>query len=415
MMTPTDRDLVFEDFNPPRRPLRIAIVTETYPPEVNGVALSLARLVDGLNARGHAVQLVRPRQSAGGAQLAVGLEEVLTRGLPIPNYPSLRMGVPSKRALIRLWRVRRPDVVHVATEGPLGWSATQAARHLMLPTASDFRTNFHAYGQHYGLGWLARPIVGYLRKFHNACDFTAVPTEALRVDLTMRGFERLQVVGRGVDTQRFCPDRRSSALRSSWRVDDESPVLLSVGRLASEKNLGLVVSTFETLRASNPRARLVFVGEGPAAEALRARAPDAIFAGQRSGEDLAAHYASADVFLFPSVTETFGNVTLEAMASGLAVVAYPLAAAAQLIESNRNGVLAERCTDISFIQAAHRPLADPAFRVQLGSAARQTALSRGWDAVVCQMEKHWLELVDAQSRTHVVSGPADSGRLASAV
>ena len=172
--------IVFEELLAARRSLRIAVVTETWPPEVNGVAKSAARFVEALRSRGHDIQLVRPRQGSGDRG---GAEEVLMRGMTIPRYPDLRMGLPAKAALVRLWSFRRPDVVHIVTEGPLGWSALQAADKLKLPVVSDFRTNFHTYSSHYGVGWLKRPILAYLRKFHNRTLATLVPTEAMFADL----------------------------------------------------------------------------------------------------------------------------------------------------------------------------------------------------------------------------------------
>jgi glycosyltransferase involved in cell wall biosynthesis len=355
-------DLLVDELPAPRHSRRLAVVTETYPPEVNGVAMSMARVVDGLHRRNHDVQLIRPRQperlavKAGAPRADV--EEVLTKGLPVPLYPNLRMGVPSKRALVRLWSLHRPDVVHIATEGPLGWSALQAAQHLSLPVTSDYRTNFHAYGKHYRLGLFSKPIMGYLRKFHNRCDATMVPTETMRVQLVERGFERLSVVGRGVDAQRFDPARRSAAMREVWGAAPGDLVLGYVGRLAPEKNLGVVLAAYEAVKAQQPRARLVFVGDGPMRAELAARAPDAVFAGQRSGDDLAAHYAGLDLFLFPSLTETFGNVTTEAMASGCAVVAFDSAAAGELIRSGVNGWLAGPGREADFVAAARVAAAD---------------------------------------------------------
>jgi glycosyltransferase involved in cell wall biosynthesis len=287
-------DIVIDKLPAVRASQRIALVTETYPPEVNGVAMSLARIVKGLHARGHELQLIRPHQRASDRpETASRFEEFLTGGWPIPRYPNLRMGVPSKRALVQRWALHRPDVVHIATEGPLGWSALQAALHLKLPVTSDFRTNFHAYGEHYRLGWLARPIMAYLRKFHNRALWTMVPTEALRARLSAQGFERLIVVGRGVDTQLFDPQRRNGTLRQQWGVAPDTLVAVCVGRLAPEKNLNTVLHAFEALHNVTPDARIVFVGDGPMRAHLQARCPQAIFAGQRHTEDLAAHYASA--------------------------------------------------------------------------------------------------------------------------
>jgi glycosyltransferase involved in cell wall biosynthesis len=390
MKAPADADdILVDDLPAPRHSRRLAVVTETYPPEVNGVAMSMARVVDGLNRRNHDVQLIRPRQPARLTAPLSGspaVDEVLTKGLPVPLYPNLRMGVPSKRALVKLWSLKRPDVVHIATEGPLGWSALQAAQHLALPVTSDYRTNFHAYGRHYRLGLLAKPILGYLRKFHNRCDATMVPTEAMRLQLAARGFERLHVVGRGVDTQRFDPARRSDAMRAGWGAAPDELVLGYVGRLAPEKNLGAVLAAYEAVKAVLPRARLVFVGDGPMRAELAARAPDAVFAGQRSGEDLAAHYAGLDLFLFPSLTETFGNVTTEAMASGCAVVAFDSAAAGELIHNGVNGWLAGPGKEADFVAAVRMAALDPAARLAVADAARATARRLDWADITARFE-----------------------------
>src|SRR5262245_41152777 len=217
--------IVVEQLGAGRRALRIAVVTETWPPEVNGVSLTAARFVEGLRRRGHHIQLVRPRQApAERADADAGFHEVLTRGMAIPRYPNLRMGLPAKRALEELWTRQRPDVVHLVTEGPLGWSAQRAAQKLRIPAVSDFRTNFHAYSRHYGIGWLGKPILASLRKFHTRTLCTMVPTEVLRAELATLGFRGLRVVARGVDTALFNPARRSEALRASWGALPGDPV-----------------------------------------------------------------------------------------------------------------------------------------------------------------------------------------------
>ena len=388
--------LEVEEFQAARRSSRVAVVTETYPPEVNGVAMTVARSVQGLLDRGHAVQLVRPRQhGADEAASGEALHEVLMRGLPIPHYPGLRMGVPAKRSLVRRWSVQRPDIVHVATEGPLGWSALQAARVLKLPVTSDFRTNFHAYSRHYGVGWLRKPIVAYLRRFHNACACTMVPTEALRADLQACGFERLRVVARGVDTAHFDPARRDPELRRLWGASAEDCVLLCVGRLAAEKNLGLLAEAFEKARVRRPSLRLVLVGDGPMREALQRRLPDAHFAGTRTGADLGRYYASADLFVFPSLTETFGNVTLEALSSGLPVIAFDCAAAARFVIPGHQGWLAPNDQPQHFVEAVVQAvtLDGPALQA-MGQAARASLLHRSWGQVVGQFESCLLEALD---------------------
>jgi glycosyltransferase involved in cell wall biosynthesis len=390
MILETQGDIVVDKFIPQRRSLRVAVVTETYPPEINGVAGTIARVVEGLRHRGHELQLVRPRQDVTDiGRNDPGYLEVLLRGVPIPRYPQQKMGVPSKRALVRLWQAHRPDVVHIVTEGPLGWSALQAATHLRLPMVSDFRTNFHAYTRHYGVGWLRTPMLAYLRKFHNRTACTMVPTEYLKSELSELGFKRLRVVSRGVDTQRFSPERRSEALRKSWGVGPGTMVLLCVGRLAAEKNLNLLISAFEGMRLRSHDVRLVLVGDGPERARLAQRCPGAVFAGMRVGDDLAAHYASADVFLFPSLTETWGNVVPEAMASGLAVMAYDHAAASQLIRHGDNGLLARVGDEADFCDIA-RGMAGDCERVRaMGARARHDALRLDWGRILDIIEAEY--------------------------
>jgi len=380
--------------------LRVAMVTETWPPEVNGVAATAARVVQGLRARGHLISLVRPRQESDGdgfhgqrlGQLAAGeLEQTLVRSLPVPRYPELRMGLPATHLLLQRWQAQRPDVVHVVTEGPLGWSAVRAARALGLPVVSDFRTNFPAYSRHYGAAWLYRPIMAHLRRLHNRTACTMVPTEALKSELAAQGFQRLQVVARGVDTQRFDPAHRSAALRARWGAGPHTTVALCVGRLAPEKNLGLLVDAYEAMRLHDPQLLLVLVGDGPLREGLQARYPQLVFAGVQQGAALAAHYASADVFLFPSVTETYGNVVPEAMASGLAVLAYDHAAASLLLRHGHSGLLA-RCDDRGeFLRVAVGLAGDVKRMRALGQQARVVALQHGWERIVAQVEARYAD------------------------
>lgn len=398
MNTPAQPPLHIENYPPPQRSLRIAVVTETYPPEVNGVALTVDRLVRGLQARNHELQVIRPRQAPMDQPgMAEGFEQVLLRGLPIPRYPHLRMGLPAKKTLLQMWSLRRPDLVHIATEGPLGWSALQAARKLKLPISSDFRTNFHAYSRHYGAAWLHKPIAAYLRKFHNSAHCTMVPTPGLQAELGAMGFERLLVVARGVDTQRFHPGHRSEALRAHWGVEPGDCVALSVGRLAAEKNLALLVRAYQGMKQVNPRVKLVVVGDGPEREALQASCPDALLVGARRDAELAMHYASADVFLFPSLTETYGNVTPEALASGLAVLAFDCAAAAELIRHGHNGLLAPVDDADAFVRRAQDLAAQPTLVGSLRQGARATTQALDWAHIVAQVEAIWLRLLQAHA------------------
>ena len=353
--------------------LRIAIVTETYPPEINGVAMTLGRLINGLRRHGHNVQVIRPRQHADAtASTQVNASEILVRGIPIPRYSGLQFGLPAGKRLQALWRANPPDIVHVVTEGPLGMSAVAVANQLGLPMTSSFHTNFHRYSKHYGFGWLRGLIAGHLRKLHNRTAATFVPTQALAAELGADGFANLRVMARGVDTQLFTPGRRSAELRHSWGLGENELAILYVGRLAAEKNLRVVLAAFAEISAQHPTARMVFVGDGPMVGKLRQQCPQAVFCGSRTGEDLATHYASGDIFLFPSLTETFGNVTTEALASGLGVVAFAHAAAAELITSNRNGITVAAGDEAAYIRAATALANNP---LQLDMVRRNAASS----------------------------------------
>ena len=393
--------------------LRIAVVTETYPPEINGVAMTISRMVEGLRQR-HVIELIRPRQSkTDRAKHEVTLQEILVRGFPIPRYPGLRLGLPAKHKLIKLWAEQRPDIVHLVTEGPLGASALAAARKLGIPVSSDFHTNFHSYSQHYGFGWLQKTVAAHLRNLHNRTDATLVPTLELRDTLAKDGYQNLHVVARGVDTTLFHPGKRSSALRQQWGVADDEQVVIHVGRIAAEKNLPLVLRSFAAMQSANPKLKLVLVGDGPLREQLQRQYPQHVFAGMRTGEDLAAHYASGDIFLFPSMTETYGNVTVEAMASGLAVLAYRYAAAAEHIRHGQNGLHAEYGNADEFIQQACALANDAEGIAKMREHAHQTMLKLDWKNIVDEFEQALTQLALQQEVRHVTTNlhPATDSNL----
>jgi len=370
------------------RLLRVAMVTETYPPEVNGVARTVGLMAEGLRQRGHSIQVVRPRQNAKDRDAGEpGFEHLLVAGIPIPRYSQLRMGAPAKAKLLLAWQQQRPDLVHIATEGPLGWSALGAARALEIPVATDFHTNFHAYSRHYGFSWLARPVMAFLRSFHNRAGCTLVPTGELAEELGKAGYRGLDVVGRGVNPEVFHPARRSAELRASWGASEETPVALCVSRFAPEKNFPLVMRAYEAMKRVDPRTRLVLVGDGPLADELRRSKVGCVIAGRKVNGELSRHYASADVFLFGSTTETFGNVTLEAMASGLGIVAYDYAAARQHLMHERSALLARFGDESAFVALAERMAREPGLARRLGTQARAVAEGVTWERIVEDFER----------------------------
>jgi len=378
--------------------VRIAYITETFPPEINGVSLTTARTVHHLRRAGHSVQLIRPRQAHEATRSFEDTEhpgdhtfdngEWRTAGAPIPMYPGLRFGWATAGALREHWRQHgMPQLVHVATPGPLAWAALRAARAEGLPSTSDFRSNFHAYSQHHGLGWLQPAVLAYLRQLHHMARRTFVPTLALASDLVSRGFERLQVIGHGVDAGLFSPAQRDDGLREAWGAGPDNRVLLYVGRLAAEKNVGLALEAFEYMRRREPSLRMVVAGEGPLRAKLAAAHPDVRFVGVQRTSALARCYASADVFLFPSLTDSFGNVVLEALASGLTVVAFDNAGAGTLIEHGHNGLLAQPGDRGSFFHTAELALAESAPGCALRQRARALALRSDWDTALNSFEQ----------------------------
>ena len=337
----TEDVLVFQESPVAALPFRVTVVTETYTPEVNGVAMTLGRIGGVPRRRKRSAQLIRPRQGALDSPVrSEQFEEVLKPGIPIPRYDGLKIGLPAKRGLARLWALRRPDIVHIATQGSLGWSVLAVATKLKLPVSTGFHTNFHSYSKHYGIGFLKEPIAAYLRNFHNRALATLVPTEGLRRELESYSFQDMHVVSRGVDTSLFSPSRRSPKLRRAWGAGEHGIVAMYVGKDGPGKESSPRGQSF----SGNARTK------SASATGHGRRRSRALFAGQPQPQCSLCRNAvrrgpahslcSTDVFPFPRLTETFGNVTLEAMASGLAFVAYEYAAAQHCLVHEESGLLA---------------------------------------------------------------------------
>jgi glycosyltransferase involved in cell wall biosynthesis len=368
--------------------VKLAIVTETFPPEVNGVAMTFGVICRELAARGHDLTVYRPRRDDPPSPTSATAYKVVSLpGMPLPGYPLLRLGLPAARTLKRLWRADPPDLVHVVTEGPLGATAVTAARALGLPVSSSFHTNFHTYTRSYGYGAFHHLTLAWLRHVHNRTRRTFVPTPELCEELSAVGFRDLAVLSRGVDTRQFSPARRSDELRASWNASADTPVVLHVGRMAAEKNYELVFRAFDAMRAANPRCRFVLAGEGPLKARLVREHPECIFTGFFSREEIGRHYASADIYIHASLSETFGNVLTEAMASGLAVAGFNYAAAFKFIRDGENGLSVACDQPEELIQAGVRLATDTALREKVRQAARATVEPQSWSKVIVRFEQ----------------------------
>jgi glycosyltransferase involved in cell wall biosynthesis len=371
--------------------MRLLLVTETYPPEVNGVARTLGRWVQAFRKRGHEVFVIRPRQPGESPH------SDLVYGLSLPFYKEVRLGIAGPVRLVRKLRRLRPDLVHIATEGPLGLSALLASLWWGVPIASSFHTNFDYYAAHYGLLGIEKLAFAYLRWFHNRTGVTLVPSQATASSLRERGVQRVEIWSRGVDGSLFHPRHRDEQLRASLGLGPEDPLLLYVGRLAPEKNLSALLQAFARLRSRlapshGEKLRLALVGSGPLADALSStEQPGVILAGVHSGESLSRWYASADIFAFPSLSETFGNVVLEAQASGLAVVGFDCQGVNEQVIPNLNGILMPIGGDLSVPLA--RLCQDRPLRQRFGVAARARAENLDWKPIFDQLEERYLGMI----------------------
>ena len=377
--------------------MRYSIVTETYPPEINGVALSVQGLEQGLRERGHDVEVVRPRQD-GEADADAGSNTLLVRGASLPRYPGLKFGLPASGKLRTHWRRHFPDAIYVATEGPLGWSALRAARQLGIPAATGFHTRFDKYMRDYGAGFLQQTALRWMRRFHNSAQATLVPTRELQDFLQGQGFDNVVRLARAVDTRQFDPDQRDAALRAQWGIGPDGVAAIYVGRIAAEKNLSLAVRAFRALQQMRPDARFVWVGDGPARAALQRDNPDFVFCGVQRGDALTRHFASGDLFLFPSHSETFGNVTLEALASGVPTVAFNYGAARETLRNGVHGAAITDGDDAGFVQAAIRIGSEDELRATMRVACRDAVRALRPEQVAEDFDRLLQGLANARNR-----------------
>jgi glycosyltransferase involved in cell wall biosynthesis len=385
--------------------VKLAIVTETFPPEINGVAMTFGVIASELGRRGHSVAVYRPwRRDLPADKLNGDYRQVPMAGLPIPGYPLLRMGLPAGSKLKRIWTAERPHLVHVATEGPLGLSAIKTARSMGIPVTSSFHTNFHAYTRHYKISPFRGLALGWLRYVHNLTQATFAPTTELCAELTGMGFKGMALLSRGVDTRQFRPERRSNTLRAEWKASPSDPVVLHVGRMAAEKNYPLLFKVYAAMRRANPACRFVLAGEGPLKKALMRDFPDCTYAGFFSRDEIGRYYASADIYIHASLTETFGNVLTEAMASGLAVAGFDYAAARIFVKDGESGLTAPCGNPEGLVAAGVRLATDPALRSRLKFAGRAAVEAQSWETVISRFERN-LEEAAGVAHTHSTAAP----------
>jgi phosphatidylinositol alpha 1,6-mannosyltransferase len=365
--------------------MRIAIITESFPPDVNGVANSVVRIAEHLVARGHHPLVIAPAPASTTRRVTGAHPYPVVRitSVPLPRYRGFRLGVPSARLTDALI-AHAPDVLHLASPFLVGARGVALAGHHRLPTVAVYQTDVPAYLRNYrGLAWGEATVWKWLRTIHNGADRTLAPSTAAAADLTAHGIRDVRLWGRGVDTTRFHPDQRSAAVRRALAPD--SQVLVGyVGRLAAEKRLELLAATSRL-----PGVRLVVIGDGPARREAERALPDAVFLGVRGGEPLARLFASLDVFAHAGPHETFCQSVQEAQASGVPVVAPAAGGPLDLVTPGVDGWLVPPHDEDAIADAVASLVGAPSTRRAFGAAGRTAVAGRTWAAIGDQLIGHY--------------------------
>jgi phosphatidylinositol alpha 1,6-mannosyltransferase len=371
--------------------MRVAYFTESVPPLTDGVARTYTWLAQALNDAGVDFRFIAPVCPA---------EEEPWRGrvlrqasVAFPLYSYYRVGLPNPFKVFRDLDAFKPDLVQVAAPTPLGWLGIYYARRRGLPVVSSYHTHFVDYFPYYRLGFLSRPAWALLRRFHNATDRTYAPSASCLARLSQHGFANLRLWERGLDAERFSPALRSGEERARWAAEGESLVLY-VGRLVADKDLRVLAEALELARGQGARLRCVFAGDGPLRKELERRLPQDHFPGFVRGQALARLYASADVFAFPSPNETFGNVVLEAMASGLPVLAAAAGGPADLVEHGRSGWLCPPGDAPAFAAALERLANDLGLRRALAAGGLGRSGGYHWRSVHGRLMDSYRQVLD---------------------
>jgi phosphatidylinositol alpha 1,6-mannosyltransferase len=317
--------------------------------------------------------------------------------IPFPFSTQYRLATVNQDSVQRVLGADRPDIIHVHSPDPLGWAAMRYARYNRIPMVATYHTHFPSYAKYYHLEFAAPIAWQILRAMYSSSQAVIVPSQSTLEELETHGIKNLIHIPHGVDTSSFSPTNRSEAWRSSILGEGTSRVIVSfVSRLVWEKNLMVLVRAWKHLN-NKGRAKLVIVGDGPARTKLEQLLPEAHFTGKLSGTALFEAYASSDMFVFPSVTETFGNVTVEAMASGLPAICAIAGGARDIVIPGKNGLLFNADKPIELAQAIDELVTNPGLRLEMSSAAIESVKRFRWDTTVSAYERVYQEVLAAKA------------------
>ncbi|OCT13427.1 glycosyl transferase [Paenibacillus pectinilyticus] len=372
--------------------MRLALFTDTFVPQMNGVALTLGRLTEYLNRRGVEHLVFSPKSTAD----IVYPDPVRPiTSIPFFLYPECRLALPRLTTIRKELDRFRPDLLHLATPFNLGLCGHHYARKHNISHVASYHTHFDRYLSYYRMKAAVPLYWSYMKWFHQSCDATFAPSQDTIQTLEDQGFQHMKLWSRGVDCNLYTPDKKSADVRERYGIT--APYLfLYVGRIAPEKDIDTLTAIMRTLPDSmKERVHWLIVGDGPQLPELREQVPTNVtFAGYKSGEELAQIYASADLFVFPSSTETFGNVVQEAMASGLPVIAANSGGVLEMVRNGETGVLCTPKKPESFVHEIVNLVDDLDRMASFRLDARSFALGRSWDAIFDQLLHDYEHIID---------------------
>lgn len=375
--------------------MKIALFSGNYNYVRDGANQALNRLVEHLDGVGAKVRVYSPVTRHPSFEPAGTLVPV--RSIPLPGRGEYRVALGLPRSVKADLHHFQPDLIHVSAPDWLGTGAQRFARQLQIPIIASLHTRFETYLGFYGLTWLKKAVERRLQCFYSRSDIILLPTSALVHEFSKKyGQDRVRLWSRGVDRELFSPSRRNVEWRKQHQLIDGEIVLLFFGRLVLEKGVDLFIRTTAALLHAGLPVRPLIVGEGPARQLIEHQLKTAIFTGHLEGEELATAIASADILINPSVTEAFGNVVLEGMASGLPTVASRVASATNLIEDGVSGLLSEPDRVDNFVANTRRLVSEPKLRHALGAAARERSLVFDWEAASGAVEQAYEEALSSR-------------------
>jgi glycosyltransferase involved in cell wall biosynthesis len=374
--------------------MKIALFTDTYLPQINGVTNTIDRLEKYFTKKNIDYKILAPEY------------EEMWRNEKVESfysfkfllYPECRLSIFTNGRVNSILSNFKPDLVHLATEFNMGWAGVNYALRNDLPCISTYTTNYSEYLKYYKFDLLSNVAWDYFKWFHNQNDLTLCPSTETKGLLLQKGINNVDVWGRGIDSSHFSPSKRNSSIRTKYKIKDEEILLLYVGRISVEKDLDILFDAYREIQNAHNNIKLIVAGEGPLMGKFKTENPGVIFTGYMKGEALAELYASSDIMTFPSSTETLGNVVLEAMASGIPVVGVNSGGVKENIIDGWNGIMCKPRNTASYYEGIKRFIENREYRLLLGENARHFALSKDWDQVFEKLVRDYSEMISSKKQ-----------------